>query len=352
MKTIKIAVVGYGGMGSYHVRELIAKNPNVEVGAIYDIDPDKREKAKANNYKTYDTFTEVLDDPTIEAILIATPNDTHKVLAIDSLHAGKHVICEKPAMMSTEELDEVLGVAKDMNRIFMVHQNRRWDEDFLTIRNLYQNHQIGELFQIESRVHGANGIPGDWRHLKAHGGGMLLDWGVHLLDQILFMVDSPIKSVAADLSYVLGDEVDDGFICYLTFENDVKAIVEVGTSNFIKLPRWYVKGFEGTGTIEDWDLSGCLVKPTNVVVEHHDLKPIQAGQGLTKTMAPPSEERTEIVSLPEGKAEFPSFYTNFYEVVRCGKEPVVKNSEVRKIMRLMETIFEAAQKQQILPFVD
>ena len=78
----------------------------------------------------------------------------------------------------------------------MVHQNRRWDEDFLTIKQMYNEKTIGDLFRIESRVHGANGIPGDWRHLEAHGGGSL-DWGVHLLDQVLFMVDSRITSLSA-----------------------------------------------------------------------------------------------------------------------------------------------------------
>lgn len=93
---------------------------------------------------------------------------------------------------------------KKPKNTFMVHQNRRWDPDFLLVRELYRNGQIGDLFQLESRVQGANGIPGDWRHVKKQGGGMLLDWGVHLLDQMLWLIDSPVKDVKADLSFVLG----------------------------------------------------------------------------------------------------------------------------------------------------
>ncbi|AQP54191.1 dehydrogenase [Vagococcus penaei] len=349
MSVIKFVIIGLGGMGSYHARELIKETDGVIAYGAYDINPEQLVKATDLGLKVYDTLDAVLNDSDVEAVLIATPNDSHKELAIKALEAGKHVVCEKPVMMTSEELAEVLAVAKETNKVFMVHQNRRWDKDFLIIRDLYQSREIGELFQIESRVHGANGIPGDWRHLKAQGGGMLLDWGVHLLDQLLFLVDSPIKSVAADLSFVLGDEVDDGFIAYITFENGVKSIIEVGTTNFIKLPRWYAKGLEGTAVVEDWDLSGQVVKQTGFI-DHHRLVPIQAGQGLTKTMAPPSEEATTIFPLPDGQAEFTDFYRNFYEVVRENAEPVVKNTEVARVLALIETIFEAAETKQVIHY--
>ena len=349
MKIINFAVIGYGGMGGYHGRELIQEKDGVKVTGVYDVDATRLEAAKKDGFKTYETLDAVLKDESIEAVLIATPNDSHEELAIAALKAGKHVVCEKPVMMNTEELEEVIALAKLENKVFMVHQNRRWDNDFLIIRDLYQEKQIGELFQIESRVQGANGIPGDWRHMKQHGGGMLLDWGVHLLDQILFMIDSPVKTVAADLSFVLGDEVDDGFISYLTFENGVKAIIEVGTTNFVKLPRWYVRGFEGAAVIHDWDLSGKIVKQTGTI-DHHNLVPIQAGQGLTKTMAPPSEDATTTLEIKEVSADFDVFYHNFYEVVRNNAEPVVKNEEVYRVLKLIEAIFEAAKTNSIVEF--
>lgn len=335
-KPIHFAIIGYGGMGSYHVSTIMPQaEQRIQVVGTYDISGERQAFAKQNGLRNYESYEAVLTDPTIEAVLIATPNDCHKELAIQAMKAGKHVVCEKPVAMNTQELDEILQVAKETQQIFMVHQNRRWDPDFLIIRELYKKQTIGELFQIESRVQGANGIPGDWRHVKKHGGGMLLDWGVHLLDQLLWLVDSPIKSVDIDFSYILGDEVDDGFISYLIFENGVRALVEVGTTNYTKLPRWYVKGTNGTAKIEDWDLSGEMVgasQKQNVAAP----APIQAGVGLTKTMAPPSEEATIRLPFPEPKTEYPSFYQNFYEVVREGAEPVVKNDEVRKVMQLID----------------
>ena len=342
MQAINFAIIGYGGMGSYHIHTIMPnESERIHVVGTFDISEERQNVSSEHGHKIYQSLDEVVADDQIEAVLIATPNDIHKELAIRALQAGKHVVCEKPVTMNVQELDEVLAVAKETGKTFMVHQNRRWDPDFLIIRDLYRTKQIGNLFQIESRVQGANGIPGDWRHEVKHGGGMVLDWGVHLLDQLLFLVDSPVKKVSADLSYILGDEVDDGFISYIFFEDGLRAIVEVGTTNYTQLPRWYVKGTEGTGTINDWSLEGKIVAATNKEVTAP--KPIQAGVGLTKTMAPPSEEATKEIPMPEAKAEYASFYQNFYEVVRENAEPVVKNEEVRKVMVLIEQIFNAAK---------
>jgi predicted dehydrogenase len=338
MQAINFAIIGYGGMGAYHVQELMPNNL-IEVLGIYDIASEAQKKAQADGLHIYATLEELLNDDAITAVLIATPNDVHKELAISALHAGKHVLCEKPVAMNTAELDAILTVAAETGKTFMVHQNRRWDPDFLVIRDLYQKGKMGDLFQIESRVHGANGIPGDWREQAQHGGGMLLDWGVHLIDQILWLVDSPIQTMQADFSHVLGNEVDDGFILYLTFENGIRTLIEVGTTNYSKLPRWYVKGTKGTAKLEDWDLSGEIILAKNQDL-HVVPTPIKAGVGLTKTMAPPSEAATEKLAIKAVQADYPSFYQNFYDVIRNGAKPLVKNDEVRKVLKVIDDVFE------------
>lgn len=337
MNSINFAVIGYGGMGSYHVHKIMSQEPEkIQVLGTYDISEQRQSISAEDGYYCYKNYEEVLADENVEAVLIATPNDTHKVLAIKALEAGKHVVCEKPVAMNTEEFDEMLSVAQATGMIFMVHQNRRWDPDFLIVQEMFKNEQIGEIFQIESRVQGANGIPGDWRHLKKHGGGMVLDWGVHLFDQLLSITKSPIKKITTDLSYILGDEVDDGFHSSIIFENDLRVIVEVGTTNYSKLPRWYVKGTKGTFRIDDWDLSGEMVVATGEENVSSPI-PIQAGVGLTKTMAPPSEKATQKLPFPEVPKN-PSFYHNFFEVIRCHGEPFVKNDEVRRVMVLLDQI--------------
>ena len=345
-----VVIVGYGGMGSYHAK-LIKGNEHLEVTGTYDILEERRKVSVQEGYSAYESYEQVLADDEVDVVLIATPNDVHKDLALKAFEAGKHVICEKPVTLSVEDFREMTAAAEQAGRVLMVHQNRRWDEDFLIIKQMYNEKTIGELFRLESRVHGANGIPGDWRHLEQYGGGMLLDWGVHLLDQVLFMVDSRITSVSSRLSFILGDEVDDGFEAVLQFENGVSALIEVGTTNFIPLPRWYVKGTEGTGVIDDWSLSGRTVTRNQDAVKVEP-KPIQAGVGLTKTMAPPSEEATITGALPEPFRQPSSFFDNFAAVIDGTAEPIVKNGEVLRVLNLIEAIFESARTGETLKDFD
>lgn len=341
-----LVIVGYGGMGSYHA-QLIEKVAPLHVIGVYDVVDYRMELAQHQGYQTYESMEAVLSDEALDIVLIATPNDVHKELSIQALRAGKHVICEKPVTIHSTDLLDIVKVAEETGRIFTVHQNRRWDEDFLIIRDMLQKHTVGEVFHVESRVQGANGIPGDWRQLKAYGGGMLLDWGVHLLDQLLLLTDSKIESVSAQLSTILDTEVDDGFTTFIRFKDGLTALIEVGTTNYIKLPRWYVKGTEGTAIIRDWDLSGEIVT-RNTEVEKVEPKPIQAGRGLTKTMAPPSEEST--IRKPIEPIQNPpeEFYLNFLSVIEGRAKSAVPNEEVHRVLVLIETIFEAAEQDTII----
>lgn len=342
----QVVIVGYGGMGTYH-GQLIDPVAQLEVRGVYDIVEYRLKLAESAGYRTYESLDAVLADEAVDIVLIATPNDSHKEIAIQALQAGKHVVCEKPVTINVQDFQAIVQVANETGQLFVVHQNRRWDEDFRIIKDMFQRKTLGEPFHVESRVQGANGIPGDWRQLKAYGGGMLLDWGVHLLDQLLLLTDSQIESVSGSLSYILGTEVDDGFTSYITFKDGLTALIEVGTTNYVKLPRWYVKGTEGTAVIRDWDLSGEIIV-RNPDAAHVEPKPIQAGQGLTKTMAPPSEETTLKYKVEKVEPTGQSFYENLVAVIEGKAEPAVKNEQVLRVLTLIETIFEAAEKRSVI----
>ncbi|GGN99263.1 Gfo/Idh/MocA family protein [Saccharibacillus kuerlensis] len=345
-KIYNLVVVGFGGMGSHNAK-LAEETGRIAIAGVYDPTEYRMDLARSRGYRAYENFESILDDEEVDIVLIATPNDVHKELSIKSLRAGKHVVCEKPAAVNTTDLLEILRAAEESERLFMVHQNRRWDEDFLIVKDLIAHKKVGDVFHVESRVQGANGIPGDWRQLKAYGGGMLLDWGVHLLDQLLLLTDSKIESVYADLSYILGTEVDDGFTASIKFKNGLSAVIEVGTTNFIKLPRWYVKGTEGTAVIRDWDLSGEIVT-RNREVEHVEPKPIQAGKGLTKTMAPPSEESTIRRPIEHVEDLSDNFYVNLVSTLEGASKQAVPNDEVYRVMTLIEAIFESAESNSVI----
>lgn len=346
-KQLNLAIVGLGGMGNWH-RETIAKNDKLTVCGSFDIDPKRQQFARDHGMTPYDSFEAVLADPKVDIVLCATPNDVHKDIVVRSLQAGKNVVCEKPVAISSSDLQEMIDAAKQSGKLFTVHQNRRWDEDYLTIKNIFNQKLLGNVFRIESRVHGSRGIPGDWRNEKEHGGGMVLDWGVHLIDQILMMVPGKIKKVYATLSHVTNELVDDGFDAELTFDNDIHVLIEVGTSNFVSLPRWYMLGRDGTAIIHDWSLKGEMVRITDW--SKNDAVPIRTAAGLTKTMAPRTNETIKTQPLPIVREDIKGFYNNMVATINGEATSLITHDQIMRVMKLMEAIFESNEKQQAIDF--
>lgn len=308
-----IAIVGCGGMGSGHAFAISSGSGNavgtfsedrssgflhptdtdlrgvLNLVGVCDINPARVRWAREHDFYVYPDFETVLRAPEVDIVLIATPNDMHKDMAIAAMRAGKHVLCEKPAMMCSKDLEEVMSVAKETGMVFYPRQNRRWDEDYLTVKKIYEEQLLGRVFHIESRVHGSRGIPGDWRRRKSQGGGMMLDWGVHLIDRIVDMIPEKVVNLYCHTTHITNQEVDDGFTLFLTFESGLTATVEVGTNNFIDLPLWYVTATDGTAEIDNWNLDGKMVR--RIPGDETDSLPILAGSGLTKTMAPGERTR-------------------------------------------------------------
>lgn len=342
-----LGIVGYGGMGSWH-GNIVKDIDGLIVKGVYDIKPERGELAKERGFLSYHSLEELLSDEEIDIVLVSTPNDLHKPIAIQAMRAGKNVVSEKPVTLSSADLAEMIRVSEETGVLFTVHQNRRWDEDFLTIKKIYDENLLGGVFRIESRVHGSRGIPGDWRQEKEHGGGMVLDWGVHLLDQILMMIPGRLTRVYATLTNVTNTLVDDGFTAELTFECGIQALIEVGTSNFISLPRWYMLGQDGTAVIEDWDLSGRIVRA--VGCDEKDITPVITAAGLTKTMAPRREDTIHTEKLPVVKSDIHDFYRNVCAAIKGEEEPKIKLPEVMRVMKLMEAIFSSARTGNAVEF--
>ena len=344
------AVIGYGGMGGFHINQMLEKfGDRAEVIGVYDIDPAKREKADDKGVHFFNSREELLADDRIDLITIATPNDVHKEIAIACLDAGKNVISEKPVTLSVADLEEIIVAAKRNGKMFTVHQNRRWDEDYLTVKKLYDENTMGKIFRIEHRVQGSRGIPGDWRNQKEHGGGMVLDWGIHLLDQVLQMT-KPYKlvSVYNELTNVTNENCDDGFRATLIFENGLSFYVEVTTSNFIELPLWYVLGENGTAVINNWQFEGEIVEVSDW--ENRDAVPIQAGAGITKTMAPRTDDTIKHFPLPEVHANWSEYYNNIFDTLDGKATQIVTHDEQRRLLKLVDALFESANENKVVYF--
>lgn len=350
MKQYKAAIVGYGGMGHWH-KEGILKNDRIRFAGVYDINPERMALAQSEGIeKAYVSYEELLADKDIDIVLVATPNNFHLPLVCQALEAGKLTICEKPVTMSSAELEQMMAVSKRTGTLFTVHQNRRADPDYREMRDVVEAGKLGEVFSIESRVTGSRGIPEGWRQYAVAGGGMMLDWGVHLIDQLLYMMpDKRVTSVYCDMYHVAFKECDDGFKLILKFENGPTATIEVGTSHYIEAPRWYVCGDRGALIIPDWSCNGKIVRASEHKVTWEE-EIIYTKAGPTKTMAPRSKDTIEetLLNPDDYVGDYDLYYRNIAAVLDGTEELRVKPEEAMRCMKVMEAAFESDRTGQTI----
>lgn len=342
-KVYKSVVIGYGSMGPFH-GNLFSKLPQFEFAGVYDIDPAVQEKAKAEGIKVFATEDEIYKLKPDLAVL-AVPNELHLPYIKKLAKAGINIVCEKPATITAKEFEEAVAAAESAGVKLIVHQNRRWDADYLIAKKIADSGIIGKVYRFESRVTGGNGIPGGWRKLPECGGGMMLDWGVHLIDQMCCYNKTKIERMYCKYSYQLGFDVDDGFFASLDFADGVTADITVETNTLINLPRWMIYGTEGTAIIEDWALNGkILVKRDS----SEKVKTIRAGNGFTKTMATRPDSSMEQFDIPAIETPANAFYNNVAATLAGKEEQTVKNSEVLRVLKIMEQAKFSAENDVII----
>ncbi len=338
---MKVGIIGYGGMAGWHHKH-INNLEGISVTAAYDIDPvrvDAAIEAGLTGFYELETF---LQSDLFDTVLIATPNEVHCSLAKSAFSAAKHVICEKPVAMNAQEVEEMIQASQKANRLFTVHQNRRWDKDYLTAKEIYDQKLLGEVFSVQSRLHGSGGVVHGWRGEKEHGGGMLYDWGVHFLDQFLnmFGFDS-VVAVTCQFAYVKTQEVDDYVFLLLRLKDGSCASIEIGTFVLKELPRWMILGKEATAYIEDFSANGAIVELDSTL--NHEPELIMTSNGPTRTFSPRPDNVKIEKPLPQIEVDHKTFYYNVRDAVAGKAELIVQPWQVKKVMEVIDAAFEAAE---------
>ena len=348
-KIYNMAYIGFGGMASHHLTQSHELD-RIHVKGVFDINPERMEAAKSKGLYTYSSREEIYNDPEIDLVLIAVPNHLHKDFAIEALRHGKNVLCEKPVTVSSEELEEIMSVAKECGKVFAIDQNRRVNKDFIAMKRAVESGVLGDVYVIESRVEGSRGVPKGWRTDAKQGGGMMLDWGVHLIDQLMYMYDSKVKDVYCKMYSVHYKDVDDNFHMTMTFENGVTAHIEVSTNNFITHPRWYVLGTDGTLQIDGWDASGkivrCLEREDNWGAEIKKNK-----VGPSKTMAPRSENSVETIEITVPDDVVDNLNPVYWQLIDAldGTAPLkITPEQALRVMKVMEAAFESSREDKVV----
>ena len=180
---------------------------------------------------------------------------------------------------------------------------------------------------------------------------MMLDWGVHLIDQMLKIVyDKKVKRIYCRFDHITNYEVDDGFKLDLYFEDDVTARIEVGTSNFISMPRFYMTGTNGSAIISEWTENCRIVCCKNW--DEKDVVPVVTAAGLTKTMAPRDEKTITASEIVRPESDVHDFYRNVCRAIDGKEEQIVKHDELMRVMLIMEAAFRSDELGAPVDFND
>lgn len=345
----RFAVIGYGFIGRRHV-ETLKSFENCDCVAVCDINPERLNEAKILHpeMEVYDHIDKLTESADINGVIIAANNNQHKELVIKAARAGLNIICEKPAAMSVKDFDEMMAEVEKADVHFTVHQQRRFDKDFQSIKKCYEDGSLGDVYTIKSSLYGYNGNMHDWHIHKAEGGGMLYDWGVHLIDQILYLIDSPLKTVFADVRNVINAEVDDYFNILLRFENGVTAEIELGTYYLSDQPEWferhwYVSGNAGSMYANKFDPEGKIVRTAKLLENvASDQDKSAKSYGPTRSFGIPEPGLILTEEIPKVGSEHIEFFQNYFANLKGKEELLVKPEQVREVLAVMEACWQSS----------
>lgn len=251
MTRIKYAVVGLGRMGRGHINEIIAHaGDKFELTAVCDNTPDRLENLPAswgNSYKKYSSIDELLTDDNVEMVTIATRHLDHVPMGLKVLESGRIAVVEKPVASNVTEMKKLLDCADAHPGKLFARHNRRFEPEFNKAKELINSGIIGDVHYIKLHRCCSYCRRNDWMTVPEYYGGLLSNWGPHIIDHALQLLDSPVVDIWADVRHVISiGEGDDLFKIILKGANGRLADVEVTGANALPGREMEIIGSRGT----------------------------------------------------------------------------------------------------------
>jgi scyllo-inositol 2-dehydrogenase (NADP+) len=336
---INAGVVGFGYAGRAFHSYLISLADGINLYAISTRDPNRQAAARAAypEAKLYSSLDEMLADGRVDLVVLATPHDTHRDLAVQAMAAGKHVVTDKIMAMNAGEAAEMIEASRRNQVMLSVFHNRRWDWDYLTVKKVIADGWLGEPYLFQAAIMNY-GKPRGWRATQAQSGGILYDWPAHFVDQALQLVPAEVESVYCTVIDRGHWDIDVGNYAKLLlhFKNGVLYEIEIANLAAAGKPRWYVAGN-----------LGALVK--------HGLDPQEGPmrEGKIDAAEELPEHRAQVTTFVSGERQtmvidsvrgsWKSYYQNISDVLNKGAELAVKPEEVYRAMQVYDAAMQSAR---------
>lgn len=351
--SLKIGLMGYGFAGATFHAPVIehcgaaAADPNDPVARIVAIATSKPEQALADYPRatTVPDLDALLALDEVECVVIATPNDTHFEMAARALRAGKHVVVDKPVTLSAADAITLARLAGERDLVFAPFHNRRWDGDFLTVRELLEHDTLGRVVHFESHFDRFRPqIRQRWREDASRGGGLLFDLGPHLIDQALVLFGAP-ETVYATVKTHRDHATAPDYVHLLLGYADKEIVLHASALSALEPPRFAIHGTLGSYVKTGLDTQEDQLKA--------GLRPGDAGFGggnAAGTLRVTAEGRETERQLPTKDGAYVGFYRALASSVRHGEPFPVTPQDAVDVMTIIELAERSAREGRRLPF--
>lgn len=349
MDKIRTGLAAYGMSGQVFHAPFISTNPHFELTAITERSKDLS-CAKYPDACIVRSFEELIHMQQLDLVVINTPDSTHYDYARRALEAGKHVIVEKPFTTTVEEAEELVALAATKGLTLSVYQNRRWDSDFLTVKEILSNGLLGHLVEFESTFPRYRNFikPNTWKETGESGGGLTYNLGAHLIDQAVQLFGMP-EAVFADIATLReGGKVDDYFIIHLLKPSkapEVKVTLKASYLMCENEPRFVLHGREGSYVKYGLDPQEADLTEGMLPDAPHWGEEDKSIWGILHTEKDGKAVRRQYPSLP---GNYAAFYENVYQHIRHGEPLQSDAGEVAGVIRLIEAAWESSRSRSVV----
>ncbi|MBH8596580.1 MULTISPECIES: oxidoreductase [unclassified Thermoactinomyces] len=341
---IRVGLIGFGLSGSTFHAPLIGHVENLELAAVVSSDPAKVH-ARYPDVKVVPDTEALLKMKEIDIVVISSPNLTHFDYAKKAIEAGKHVVVEKPFTVTSSEADQLIQLAEEKGVILTVYHNRRWDNDFLTIKKILDQQLLGRLSTFESHYDRYRpSVRRRWKEQNLPGSGVLYDLGSHLIDQALLLFGKP-QTIWADLRAEReGTESVDYFHLVLGYP-ELRVILHSGSLVREAGPRFILHGDKGSFIKYGLDPQEEQLKAGLLPDELGFGEDEAKSYGQIHTTIGSLQTKGRIQTIP---GRYVSFYEQLAEAVRNDTKPPVAAEEARDVIRMIEYAMQSAQEQRTI----
>jgi predicted dehydrogenase len=338
---LRVALIGYGYAGQTFHLPLLTHVKGLRVTHVVS----SKAKLKLRGIRVIPNADEIFRDPQVDLVVIATPNDSHFPLARQGLLAGKNVVVDKPCTTTVAEAKELIALAAKSGRLLSVFHNRRWDADFLTLKELVRKGRLGEVMHFESHFDRYRPqVQNRWRERGGPGSGVWFDLGSHLADQALQLFGAPDFIYADMAAQRDGATATDYFHIVMEYGRR-RVILHAGSLVAAETPRFALHGISGSYIKYGLDVQEDALK--------RGRPPGSAGWGKDPrkgTLFTPKGKSIHTKPVPNLRGDYLQYYAAVRDALLKGKPNPVPPEQGLHVMQVLEKGEESARLGMKLPF--